>query len=113
VLIIRLNIGLVFVVITVHVPIHEAHPQCSRTGLTLGVINILVIHIVSRGPAIRIWCGLLPDPALRLRSRVNLVFVVYSKGWSACKRGVSGCCMCHFVISEMYIVVVRERETDK
>ena len=42
-LIIRLNTGLVFVVITVHVSIHEAHPQCSRTGLTLGVINILVI----------------------------------------------------------------------
>jgi hypothetical protein len=43
-LIVVLMIGLVVVVVvTVHITIHEAHPQCSRTGLTLGVINILVV----------------------------------------------------------------------
>jgi hypothetical protein len=69
-LIVVLMIGLVVVVVvvTVHITIHEAHPQCSRTGLTLGVINILVVHIVSRGPAIWIGCRFLPYPALRLRS---------------------------------------------
>ena len=41
--IVVLMIGLVVVVVTVHITIHEAHPQCSRTGLTLGVINILVV----------------------------------------------------------------------
>jgi hypothetical protein len=47
-------IELVIIVITVHVSVHKAHAQCPCTGLTLGVIKILVIP---RQKGIRIKTG--------------------------------------------------------
>jgi hypothetical protein len=46
VFVVVLVIRLVVIIIAVHIAIHKAHAQCSGTGLTLGVINILVVPVV-------------------------------------------------------------------
>jgi hypothetical protein len=43
VLIVVHMIGLVVIVITVHIAIQEAHPQCTSTRLTLRIIKILIV----------------------------------------------------------------------
>jgi len=75
---------IVVVVVAVQVPVHEAHAYCPCTRLTLRVIEVVIIHIVSRSPVVRVWCWLLPYPAVWLRSRVNFI-LIRSKRWTASK----------------------------